>query len=87
MSFEFVLRLIGMVVLAVLGWQLGISLAGDVMDLGMKYDLIKKTGTTFSYNEIKLGVGRENAKKFLRGDKKLMGEIKKKIWQAVDQAE
>ncbi len=65
----------------------GISLAGDVLDLGLKYNLIKKSGTTFTYKkeneEIKLGAGRENAKKFLREDKKLMKEISKLIWQKV----
>jgi len=70
----------------------GISLSGDILDLGMKYNLIKKTGTTFFYparqdaeggNEIKLGAGRENAKKVLKQDKKLMKQISKEIWQKV----
>jgi len=61
----------------------GISLSGDVLDLGIKYGLIKKTGTTFTYDNTKLGAGRENAKKFLRENKKLMNEIKKKIWKKV----
>ena len=38
-----------------------------------------KSGNTYSFNDIKLGVGRENAKRFLRADKKLMAEIRKKI--------
>ncbi|HPI67008.1 MAG TPA: recombinase RecA [bacterium] len=61
----------------------GISLAGDIIDLGINYNLIKKTGTTFYYQNIKLGVGRENAKKTLKDDKKLSTEIKKEIWRAV----
>ncbi len=65
----------------------GISLAGDILDLGLKYELIKKVGTTFTYNDLKLGVGRENAKNFLRQDKKLMNEIKKQIWQKVREEE
>jgi len=69
----------------------GISLSGDVLDLGIKNNLIKKTGTTFTYKreneEIKLGAGRENAKKFLREDKKLMKEISKLIWQKVKEQE
>jgi len=65
----------------------GISLAGDVLDLGMKNGLIKKAGTTFSYNDIKLGAGRENAKKFLRQDKKLMKEISKLIWKKIKESE
>lgn len=60
----------------------GISLAGDIIDLGMNYGLIKKSGTTFSYKETKLGVGRENAKKTLKEDKKMATEIKKEIWKS-----
>lgn len=72
----------------------GISLAGDVLDLGLKYGLINKTGTTFTYlasptggGEIKLGAGRENAKGFLREDKKIMKEISKLIWEKVKEKE
>jgi recombination protein RecA len=65
----------------------GISLPGDVLDLGMLHGLIKKVGTTFSYGEMKLGVGRETAKNFLRQDKKLMKEISKQIWHAVKELE
>lgn len=65
----------------------GISLAGDVLDLGLEHGLIKKTGTTFFYGDLKLGVGRETAKNFLREDKKLMKEISKLIWDAVKKFE
>jgi len=61
----------------------GISLSGDILDLGLKYNLIKKQATTFLYNDLKLGAGRENAKAYLRGDKKLMKQISKEIWQKV----
>jgi len=64
----------------------GISLSGDILDLGMKYGLIKKAATTFMYGDMKLGAGRENAKKFLREDKKLMKEISKEIWKKVIEA-
>ncbi|HOY56022.1 MAG TPA: recombinase RecA [bacterium] len=65
----------------------GISLSGDILDLGMGYGLIKKSASTFSYGDMKLGVGRENAKRFLRENKKLMDEIAKKIWQLVSTGE
>jgi recombination protein RecA len=65
----------------------GISLAGDVIDLGMKHSLIIKSGTTFSYNGEKLGVGREASKKFLKENKKLMSEISKEIWKKVREIE
>jgi len=61
----------------------GISLTGDLIDLGSQYGLVKKTGTTFFYKDIKLGAGRETAKKILKEDKKLSAEIKKEIWQKV----
>ncbi|MCD4704897.1 recombinase RecA [bacterium] len=57
----------------------GISLAGDVLDLGAKYDVIKKVGNTISFGEEKLGVGRENARLYLRENKKLLQVIKKEI--------
>ena len=61
----------------------GISLSGDILDLGMKHGLIKKQATTFFYNDLKLAAGRESAKTFLRKDKKLMKQISKEIWQKV----
>lgn len=59
----------------------GISLSGDVLDLGLLHNLIQKTGTTFTYGEVKLGAGRETAKSFLKQDKKILQQIKKEIWQ------
>ncbi len=61
----------------------GISIAGDTLDAGVEYGVIAKSGNTFSYNETKLGVGRENAKQFLRDNKKLIAEIKKAVWEKV----
>lgn len=57
----------------------GISIAGDLLDTGIAYNVIKKAGNTYSFNEEKLGVGRENAKRFLKADKKMMKEIRKRI--------
>ena len=57
----------------------GISIAGDLLDTGVLYGTINKSGNSYSFGEIKLGVGRENAKRFLRTDKKLMKEIRRKI--------
>jgi recombination protein RecA len=65
----------------------GISLSGDVLDLGIKYNLIKKQATTFYYNDLKLAAGREAAKTFLKADKKLMRQIAKEIWQKVREEE
>ncbi|MCR3956938.1 MAG: recombinase RecA [Gudongella sp.] len=53
----------------------GISREGDILDLGVEEDLVKKTGSWFSYNDDKLGQGRENAKQFLRENPKILDEI------------
>jgi len=60
----------------------GISLAGDLIDLGVEYDVIKKNGNNYSFGDIKLGNGREAAKKTLKEDKKMMAEIRKVILTA-----
>lgn len=57
----------------------GISVAGDILDVGVAQGSVNKSGNSYSFGEIKLGVGRENAKRFLRADKKLLKEIRKKI--------
>ena len=43
----------------------GISKVGEILDLGVQYDLIKKSGAFFSYGDTRLGQGRENARQFL----------------------
>lgn len=61
----------------------GISIAGDLLDTGVSYGVIKKAGNSYSFGDIKLGVGRENAKRFLRADAKLIKEIRKEILKEV----
>jgi recombination protein RecA len=62
----------------------GISLAGDILDVGVKLEVIGKKGNTYSYNEERLGVGREKAKTTLRENDKLTQEIMKKIHKVVE---
>jgi recombination protein RecA len=57
----------------------GISIAGDLIDLGSQLAVISKKGNSYGYGELKLGTGREAARQFLRADKKLMKEIRKQI--------
>jgi len=64
----------------------GISISGDVIDIGVEHGIIEKSGNTCSYGETKLGVGRENARLFLRENKKLLDEIKKKAMEAAEKA-
>jgi len=60
----------------------GISLSGDLIDTGIEYGIVNKSGNTYSFGEVKLGTGRETARQFLRADQKLMKEIKKQIMAA-----
>ena len=57
----------------------GISVAGDVLDLASERGIIKKSGATYTYNDIKLGTGRENAKQFLKDTPKLIADIRKQV--------
>ncbi len=59
----------------------GISKAGDVLDLATKFEVVQKRGAFFSYGDIRLGQGRENAKDYLRQNPDLMGEIEGVIRQ------
>lgn len=65
----------------------GISVAGDILDTGLAFGVINKSGNSYTYGDTKLGVGRENAKSFLREDKKLRDGLRKKIWQEYRSAE
>jgi recombination protein RecA len=57
----------------------GISYEGDLLDLGAACDVIQKSGAWLNYGNIRLGQGRENAKKYLVENKDLCKEIKNKI--------
>ena len=57
----------------------GISRVGEVLDLAVELDIVKKGGAWFSYNDAKLGQGRDNVKEVLRNDPELMLEIEEKI--------
>ncbi len=57
----------------------GISQIGDVLDQAVNFNLIQKSGTWFSYGETRLGQGRENVKRYLKEDEKLMTELETKV--------
>jgi recombination protein RecA len=57
----------------------GISKAGDLIDLGVEMGIIKKAGAFFSFDETRLGQGRENAKEYLRQQRDLSQEIERQI--------
>ena len=57
----------------------GISKTGEIVDLGVKANIIEKSGAWFSYNGSKIGQGRENAKTYLRENPEIALEIENKI--------
>ena len=57
----------------------GISKVGDLLDIASDIDIVKKSGAWYSYNDIKLGQGRENVKKFLQDNPDLIKEIDEKV--------
>ena len=57
----------------------GISWEGDVLDLGVKYEIVKKSGAFYAYGEEKIGQGRENAKAFLREHPKIAKAVEKEV--------
>jgi len=57
----------------------GISKEGDILDLAVKNDIVLKSGSWFSYGDVKLGQGRENAKQYLNENEELMNEIEQKV--------
>jgi recombination protein RecA len=59
----------------------GISKAGDLIDLATQLEIITKRGSFFSYGDVRLGQGRENAKDFLRQNPDLASEIELAIRQ------
>ena len=61
----------------------GISKEGEILDLAVKYNIINKSGAWFSYNEMRLGQGRDNVKELLRSKPEMMEEIKEKLTAAM----
>ncbi|MDD4211985.1 MAG: recombinase RecA [Bacilli bacterium] len=61
----------------------GISREGELIDLGVEHDIIKKSGSWFSYDEERIGQGRENVKKYLKENPNLASVIEIKIREAL----
>ena len=64
----------------------GISYEGDLINLGLKHGIIKKTASTLAYGDEKLGVGQEKAKEFLKENKPIAKKILADIKQGVKDA-
>ncbi|MDR0604923.1 MAG: recombinase RecA [Bacteroidales bacterium] len=61
----------------------GISKTGEIIDLGVEYNIVKKSGSWFSYGETKLGQGREAVKQLLQDNPDLATELEGKIKEAI----
>lgn len=57
----------------------GISKEGEIVDLGVEFDIINKSGSWYAYNGEKIGQGRENAKNFLKSNPEIMLDVENKI--------
>ena len=62
----------------------GISHEGCLIDLGLEHDLIQKSGSFFSYGELRLGQGRNNTKGYLAENPELAAEIETKLFEQLD---
>jgi|TARA_B110000014_G_C20046919_1_gene544425 recombination protein RecA len=61
----------------------GISKTGEIIDLGVEYEIIEKSGSWFSYGGTKLGQGRDSVKVILKDNPELMEELEGKIFQII----
>jgi recombination protein RecA len=61
----------------------GISKVGEIIDLGVEFNIVKKSGSWFSYGDTKLGQGRDAVKKLLKDNPELMDELEEKIVTAI----
>jgi recombination protein RecA len=65
----------------------GISKSGDILDLATKLEVITKRGAFFSYGDVRLGQGRENAKDFLRANPEVTATIENEVRQKASSGE
>ena len=63
----------------------GISKMGEIIDLGVDYEIIKKSGSWFSYGDKKIGQGRDSVKEALKNDPALMEEIEMRVREAMSE--
>ena len=64
----------------------GISRVGELVDLGVKYDLVRKSGAWFYIGETRIGQGRENAKQYMRDNPEIAAKLEEDIRKAIVEA-
>jgi len=62
---------------------MGISAEGSILDLALEHDLVRKSGSFFSYGELRLGQGRINTKAFLAENTEIRDEIESKVLEVL----
>ena len=65
----------------------GISKTGEILDLGVDYGIVKKSGSWFSYGDTKLGQGRDSVKSLIKDNPELAEELEAKIMDAINKEE
>ncbi len=60
----------------------GISKEGEILDLAVDRDIVEKSGTWFSYGDVRLGQGRDNVRAFLEENREILEEIRQKVLEA-----
>jgi recombination protein RecA len=65
----------------------GISKVGEILDIGVNYGIIKKSGSWFSYGDTKLGQGRDAVKNLIKDNPELAEELEAKIIEAIENQE
>ncbi len=65
----------------------GISREGEIVDLGLKFEVLRRSGAWFYYGETRIGQGRDNVKQLFLDNPELAGEIEEKIYAAINNTE
>ena len=65
----------------------GVSKVGEILDLAVDFEIIKKSGSWFSYGDTKLGQGRDAVKSLIKDNPELMDELEAKIKELIKQKE
>jgi recombination protein RecA len=65
----------------------GVSKTGEILDLAVEFEIIKKAGSWFSYGETKLGQGRDAVKALIKDNPELAEELELKIKEKIKEAE
>lgn len=65
----------------------GISKTGDVVDLGVQYGILSKSGAFYKYNDTTIGQGREATKKYLKENPEVLAEVDAKVREKVAEPE